>query len=1007
MNLDQLSAAELAVIDAVCLDFEQRLRSGRRVSVESVITSFLESSSATDRGTLAEPLRQELIAVERELDSAEIQTEFQSQPVRTPFQPRTRPPGGDESGKPVPTARVGPETYSEAPAAASVSAAQGDRPSGRPASSGPAENGTAENGTTENRQASQGDSASNPGRPSPAPGTDPQAGPETVGGGTLPGIGGMQTAGDTIPDSVGPYLIVDVLARGGMGVVYRATDTRLDRPVAIKMLGFPHLAGSDPKRTELIDRFEREARAVAALSHPNIVELFDVGVQHAMPYAVMELLNGTTLAKRFAHGPLSAEQTRQVGMQIAGALATAHAAGVIHRDLKPQNIMVVDPGDSDDRDAIRVKLVDFGLSRVSDAVLPDAEVPAGETRSGTILGTPGYMAPEQVRGESAKDAADIFGLGCILHEAFYGTAALPGQTPADRLAVTLAGDVQSDLNRYREAPELGDLISHCLEKQAGKRPSATEVYRRLRQLSAVPAQESLLVNDGNWSRRHAMVALSGGVAGMLWGLWPRDNAAGRLGDIRTLAVLTPRNLNENATQDRSGLPLAGRRMSDGEAIAVALVNELSGVEGLAVRPFRPQMADSPDDFRRIGENLNVDALLTGAFEFQQHGALQYWVFNWQLVSAQRGNVLYGEQFVSELSGDQLGERLLTQTGVASKIARRIDRVLVSTAQSGRFPKPEAYGCMVKGWAQADIDSVVGLQRALDCFRHSYQVDSRLVEPLAAVAVTALLLAARSEDDTAKALLGEANQSFVDALQVDPDSMDAQLAQAMYEWQTLQHYQDARDLFGSLAMTHEYKWQIQHQFGLLLTALGVESAAIDMLRAASKMNPMSVLVRADRCRADWFFHYPERAIRDAKSYLSGATERDPANHLMTGLLIDIYEEQRQFGLAAELFGWEQSVNHPEEYFRRREETLVDIPYGPFGPTLNRAIFDLRAGDVVVEELPGRLDESGAPMFPLLLARHPAFAAVRESAAAERYLPDEESLAVVTPTRQNAYRRTTDS
>ncbi|MEL6110267.1 MAG: serine/threonine-protein kinase, partial [Planctomycetota bacterium] len=204
-------------------------------------------------------------------------------------------------------------------------------------------------------------------------------------------------------DSIGPYSVSRVVARGGMGVVYKAFDTRLDRPVAIKVIGF-----QDPnhaKRQEMVERFEREARAIAALSHPNIVELYDVGTENGSPYAVMEYLRGRTLAVDFGQGAMSSARTRSIGMQIAGALATAHAGGVIHRDLKPQNIMVIEDGTTGE--TIRVKLVDFGLSRVNQTGWSDNQ--SDRTRLGTILGTPGYMSPEQARGEPTRNAADIFG----------------------------------------------------------------------------------------------------------------------------------------------------------------------------------------------------------------------------------------------------------------------------------------------------------------------------------------------------------------------------------------------------------------------------------------------------------------------------------------------------------------------------------------------------------------------------------------------------------------------
>ena len=221
--------------------------------------------------------------------------------------------------------------------------------------------------------------------------------------------------------TLGPYIVGKTIGRGGMGVVMEATDQRLGRRVAIKLL-----ASDLARRRDLTERFDREARAVANISHPNIVELFDVGSHDGLPYAVMEFLDGELLSDRLRGTNFSIEATRDLGAQIADALSQAHDAGIIHRDLKPQNVMLLPrasgnrTSDGNPRGAL-VKLFDFGLSRAPKDATPLGH---GDTVEGVILGTPGYMAPEQALGESATTAADIFALGCILFEAFYGKGSL-------------------------------------------------------------------------------------------------------------------------------------------------------------------------------------------------------------------------------------------------------------------------------------------------------------------------------------------------------------------------------------------------------------------------------------------------------------------------------------------------------------------------------------------------------------------------------------------------------
>src|SRR3989454_8566195 len=195
---------------------------------------------------------------------------------------------------------------------------------------------------------------------------------------------------------LGPYEILAPLGAGGMGEVYRARDTRLDRDVAIKVL--PEHPAKDP---QALARFEREAKAVAALSHPNILALYDVGDHQGVSYAVTELLEGETLPARLAQSAIPWRKAVEIGTAVAEGLAAAHSKGIIHRDLKPENIFLTSDG--------RVKILDFGLARSKPATSPpDQSSAQTETDAGTIVGTAAYMSPEQVRGEPAGASSDLF-----------------------------------------------------------------------------------------------------------------------------------------------------------------------------------------------------------------------------------------------------------------------------------------------------------------------------------------------------------------------------------------------------------------------------------------------------------------------------------------------------------------------------------------------------------------------------------------------------------------------
>jgi serine/threonine protein kinase len=239
----------------------------------------------------------------------------------------------------------------------------------------------------------------------------------------------------TAGTKLGPYEIQSPLGAGGMGEVYRARDPRLQRDVAIKVL--PAFVSRDPDR---LRRFEQEARTTGSLNHPNIVAVFDVGRYEGVPYLVTELLEGSSLKVRSMAGPIAARKATEYGVQIAHGLAAAHDKGIVHRDLKPENIFICRDG--------RAKILDFGLAKLTAPEAGDATVTNLEaidhTGSGVVLGTAGYMSPEQVRGEKADARSDIFSFGVVLYEALTGKRAFAGSTVADRASAILKED-PSDL----------------------------------------------------------------------------------------------------------------------------------------------------------------------------------------------------------------------------------------------------------------------------------------------------------------------------------------------------------------------------------------------------------------------------------------------------------------------------------------------------------------------------------------------------------------------------------
>ena len=226
-------------------------------------------------------------------------------------------------------------------------------------------------------------------------------------------------------DKLGPYEIHSAIGAGGMGEVYKARDTRLNRTVAVKVLP-SHIAA----RPDLKQRFEHEARAVSSLNHPHICVLFDIGQRDGVDFIVMEHLEGETLASRLHKGPLPFDQALKYALQIADAMDRAHRSGVVHRDLKPANIMLTRDG---------VKVLDFGLAKTAPKpALDGATVTKALTSEGIILGTPQYMSPEQIQGSDVDARTDIFAFGCVLYEMVTGNRAFDGKTRASVIGAILS-----------------------------------------------------------------------------------------------------------------------------------------------------------------------------------------------------------------------------------------------------------------------------------------------------------------------------------------------------------------------------------------------------------------------------------------------------------------------------------------------------------------------------------------------------------------------------------------
>ena len=393
-------------------------------------------------------------------------------------------------------------------------------------------------------------------------------------------------------DRIGRYEILEAIGAGGMGEVFRARDSKLDRDVALKVL--PSRLAGDQDR---LLRFEREAKAVAALSHPNILEIHDFAIDDGTAYAVTELLEGETLRQRLESGPLPIRKVSEVGAPIALGLAAAHDKGVVHRDLKPENIFLTRDG--------RVKILDFGLAslQLSAAAANQTESPTvtRHTDPGTVLGTVGYMSPEQVRGEPVDGRSDVFSLGSILYEMTTGVRAFQRDTAAETMTAILREDPpEPDSSVSRVTPGLDRIVRHCLEKQPAERfQSARDLAFQLDSVSDASGVTPS-ADPGKTPVRRRW--LSPAVIGLALAA---GAVAGALGAAAMLSRPEPTEIELEKVTTRRGRVSSARFSADGRSVLYG-----ASWDGQPVEIFTTSVAN-PLEWRPLGLE-NADLLSVSA-----------------------------------------------------------------------------------------------------------------------------------------------------------------------------------------------------------------------------------------------------------------------------------------------------------------------------------------------------------------------------------------------------------
>jgi eukaryotic-like serine/threonine-protein kinase len=413
---------------------------------------------------------------------------------------------------------------------------------------------------------------------------------------------------------LGPYEILGPIGAGGMGEVFRVRDTRLGRDVALKILPTTFAADQDRLR-----RFEQEARSAAALNHPNILAVHDIGTADGAPYVVSELLEGRTLRQVLEGGALTPRKAIEYGAQIAAGLAAAHDKGIVHRDIKPENVFVTKDG--------RVKILDFGLAKLVEPVVADgARATMAQTDPGMVVGTVGYMSPEQLRAEPVDARSDVFSLGAVLYEMFAGERAFKGKTAVDTMSAILKED-PADFPPavHASAPAIERIVRRCLEKNADERfQSVRDVTFALEALSSASGVKPVIELDApppraagvTVTRAVALAAAASLVVGAIaW--FAAGQFGGKTAGTPKITQLT----------FRSGTVRGARFAPDGQNVLYAAAWDGQPVRLFSTRPGSPDSTtlNMPDaDLMAVSRTTNEMLATLGAapaFTFYTRGTL--------------------------------------------------------------------------------------------------------------------------------------------------------------------------------------------------------------------------------------------------------------------------------------------------------------------------------------------------------------------------------------------------
>ena len=641
---------------------------------------------------------------------------------------------------------------------------------------------------------------------------------------------------------LGNYEVLSELGSGGMGEVYKAKDLKLGRDVAIKVL--PQEMASDASR---LRRFEQEARAASALNHPNIVTIYEIGEHEGTPFIAMEYVNGKTLREILADGPLPNDKLIRYATQLAEGLAKAHQAGIVHRDLKPENIIISEDG--------FIKILDFGLAKL----LPEGDVGAEvstlarETIPGTILGTVGYMSPEQAKGESADFRSDQFSFGAIVYEMATGKRGFERETAAETLTAIIREEPELvTLVNPKVAATTARVIDRCLSKDPKERYNSTgDIAKDL------PWEEP--------TRRHQRAAVwAGGAMAiillMILAFIIPDAREWVLGEsqgpkIDSIAVLPLENLSGDPEQE-----YFADGMTDELIAELAQIGALKVISRTSIMQYKGARKPLPE----IARELNVDAVVAGTVR-RSEGRVRVTA---QLIEASTDQHLWAESFERDLTNV-----LALQSEIAQAIAQEI-RVTLTPQEAERFAAkrptdPEAYEAYLKARYHLNQATPDGIQRSIEFFREAIAEDPDYAlahADLAGTFATAAFysVATAGEDGPEARAAAERALELDDSLAEAHSALGAVKLFVDFDWDgARREFERAIQLKPSYALGYlYYAWSLE--------AVGRHDEAIAAILRAEELDPLSPLISVN---VGWRY-FNARRYDEAIEQIDDLLKRDP-------------------------------------------------------------------------------------------------------------------------------------